>query len=258
MMIPVETRLSDGRPMLIRNQAHPVGADMYLHCHPEGQLWALWQGGVTIELQGCQWVLPQGQIGWLPPGTPHASSVFRQAVGWHAYLQPALCEVFPPTPTVFRASPLIRAMLAQIADWQIAAAGLSERQQRFFAVLLDELLQAGTQPLMLPMPSHPGLLHLARGLLEDPAQAHPLDTLAREAGLSPRSLTRHFRQQTGMTLVQWRTAARMKKALEGLAAGGSVTRVAFETGYDSVSSFITAFRQRFGVTPARYVQGMGK
>jgi len=55
-----------------------------------------------------------------------------------------------------------------------------------------------------------------------------------------------------MSLVAWRTVARMKRALELLTDGGSVTATALELGYDSVSSFITAFRQNVGVTPARY------
>jgi AraC-like DNA-binding protein len=37
-----------------------------------------------------------------------------------------------------------------------------------------------------------------------------------------------------------------------LAGGGEVQHVARAVGYESVSSFITAFKVRFGTTPARY------
>jgi AraC-like DNA-binding protein len=55
-----------------------------------------------------------------------------------------------------------------------------------------------------------------------------------------------------MSLVQWRIVARMKRALELLAEGDNVHRVAQRLGYDSVSTFISAFSAQFGTTPGAY------
>jgi AraC-like DNA-binding protein len=55
-----------------------------------------------------------------------------------------------------------------------------------------------------------------------------------------------------MSLVQWRIVARMKRALELLAQGDNVNRVAQRLGYDSVSTFISAFSAQFGMTPGVY------
>ncbi len=71
--------------------------------------------------------------------------------------------------------------------------------------------------------------------------------------MSERSLIRKFNAETGMTFRQWRRQARLLEALERLAAGDSVTAVAFAVGYDSISAFIVAFREVFGETPKRYI-----
>ncbi|VTU14829.1 DNA gyrase inhibitor [Variovorax sp. SRS16] len=41
------------------------------------------------------------------------------------------------------------------------------------------------------------------------------------------------------------------RALEQLAAGEPVTRIALDLGHENVSAFIAMFRRTFGVTPAR-------
>jgi AraC-like DNA-binding protein len=71
-------------------------------------------------------------------------------------------------------------------------------------------------------------------------------------GWSRRSLTRHFRNETGMSVVEWRQVARLQKGMELLNGGASVTTVALSLGYDSVSSFIALFRRILGTTPARF------
>jgi AraC-like DNA-binding protein len=44
---------------------------------------------------------------------------------------------------------------------------------------------------------------------------------------------------------------RLFHALHLLEAGGSVTEVALEVGYDSTSAFCQAFRRQFGHSPKR-------
>ncbi|VEI64864.1 HTH-type transcriptional repressor of iron proteins A [Serratia fonticola] len=71
-------------------------------------------------------------------------------------------------------------------------------------------------------------------------------------GLKPRTLSRRFMQETGMSFSRWRQQARVIRSLEALSAGMPVANVANECGYDNVSAYIAAFRQRFGITPGLY------
>ncbi|MDE2429781.1 MAG: helix-turn-helix transcriptional regulator [Burkholderiales bacterium] len=102
------------------------------------------------------------------------------------------------------------------------------------------------------MPRHPRLLQLASSIAEDPVNDTSVDDWASLLGMSRRSISRHFRAETGMSLVEWRQVARLQCGLEMLTAGLPVTTVAISLGYDSVSSFISLFRKLTGTTPARF------
>jgi AraC-like DNA-binding protein len=147
---------------------------------------------------------------------------------------------------------LSQALIEKIARWGNVKIHLSGPQERLLGVLLDELLASQAEPMFLPMPRHKGMRKMAICLVDNPGDRRSIAEWAIYAGISERGLTRHFRAETGMTLVAWRTVARMKRALELLSDGVSVTATALELGYDSVSSFVIAFRQKVGVTPARY------
>lgn len=66
-------------------------------------------------------------------------------------------------------------------------------------------------------------------------------------------LLRHFKQVTGMTLVQYRTMKKLEYACELLTATDTTTpSIAAALQYDSVSCFFRTFKQHFGMTPAEY------
>lgn len=84
-------------------------------------------------------------------------------------------------------------------------------------------------------------------------QPHDLDSLARSAGMSRRTLTRHFFKATGMTLGEWLLAERLQRSQEMLEATGiSIESVAEKVGFHSPISFRQRFKQRFGVTPSEW------
>ncbi|MFZ6693228.1 AraC family transcriptional regulator [Undibacterium sp. SXout20W] len=249
---PNEQRITDGRAVLVHTHRREAGEEKTLHSHPEGQIWAVQEGLVTAELAEGSWILPQGRIGWIPPGTVHAAKVFKTAIGWMAYLRPDLCESFPDHPAVFEVTALSSALLDKISGWEPSTPHLSPSKSRLLAVLVDELLASQTEPMYLPMPRNSGLLKMSLAIAADPSDKRTISDWALYCGISERGLTRHFRLETGMSLVQWRTLARMKRALELLEDDMSVTTTALEVGYESLSSFVSAFRRTFGVTPSKY------
>lgn len=135
---------------------------------------------------------------------------------------------------------------------QFPAGPLSAPQRRLLQVLLDEMHAASRAPLQLPLPQDTRLLNIARALLNDPASLRSRCDWAAWAGLSPRTLSRRFLQETGISFALWRQQARVLRSLEGLSRGEAVSEVAGACGYDNVSAYIAAFRRRFGVTPGAY------
>lgn len=82
-----------------------------------------------------------------------------------------------------------------------------------------------------------------------------LDRAAGRAGLSRRRFTDLFRQQTGQTFGACMSELRLNHAAKLLREGGhSVTGVMFACGFNDVSHFYRAFRQRFGKPPRAWSQ----
>ena len=85
-----------------------------------------------------------------------------------------------------------------------------------------------------------------------------IDDEATRAGLSRRRFTQLVREQTGETWHERVTRLRMNHAQHLLATTRrSVTSIAFECGYDELSSFYRSFRRQMDMTPTEFREGSG-
>jgi transcriptional regulator GlxA family with amidase domain len=85
--------------------------------------------------------------------------------------------------------------------------------------------------------------------------ADPLDlaTLARHAGVSPRTLARRFTEETGTTPLQWVLAQRVLQARRLLEESGlDIEAVAVQSGFGSAPSLREHFRRATATTPTAY------
>lgn len=253
-----DKRLSDEMPIYVAAQHTDggMGKDKPLHVHPEGQMYIPVQGVILVEAGGNRQVLPPGRLGWIPPHMPHAAAGHGHSLkpglaGYTIHIAPALCAGFPAHSAVLRKSALADSLLERMCQWP-SGMPPDAAARRVMQVFLDEMRAAPIDPLHLTMPRHPRLLTMAATIAAHPADDTDLDAWARQLGWSRRSLTRHFRNETGMSVVEWRQIARLQKGMELLNGGASVTTVAISLGYDSVSSFIALFRRMLGTTPARF------
>jgi AraC-like DNA-binding protein len=90
----------------------------------------------------------------------------------------------------------------------------------------------------------------ARAMFAEPVT---LSDLAQVACLSPNHLLRTFRQAFNETPHQFLTECRLQEAKRLL--GGdhlSVTEVCLGVGFESLGSFSTLFRKRFGIAPSEW------
>jgi AraC-like DNA-binding protein len=94
----------------------------------------------------------------------------------------------------------------------------------------------------------------ARTILRERMDAPPsLDELGRLVGCSPFYLSRQFSAEAGLTIQQYLRHVRLERAAELLRSGHSnVTEAALTVGYNSLSHFTVAFRERFGCCPGLY------
>ncbi|WP_128599594.1 AraC family transcriptional regulator [Pantoea wallisii] len=221
------------------------------HRHAAGQLYCLKQGLMTVNTPSGIFANPPRLVGWIPPWFEHAIVGPGRVLGWTVLIDEALAAPLPDRPVLLSCPDVLEPLAERLATldpdcWS------SERYHRLGQVFLDELYESTQQALTLPLPEEPRLRQIACLLMDDPSDARTGPELARWAGLSPRSLSRHWSIATGMSLSKYRQMSRLLKSLEALAAGKSVQQVAWQVGFDSVSSYISAFRAAFGSTPGKY------
>ncbi|MEU8268029.1 helix-turn-helix domain-containing protein [Sphaerisporangium sp. NPDC049002] len=77
--------------------------------------------------------------------------------------------------------------------------------------------------------------------------------LAAQAGMSPRTLMRRFREQTGTTPLQWLHRARVRQAQHLLeTTDHTVERIGAQVGFASPTAFRDRFKRVTGVSPHTY------
>ncbi|HBZ16485.1 AraC family transcriptional regulator [Pantoea sp. NPDC088449] len=221
------------------------------HRHAAGQLYCLKQGLMTVKTPSGIFANPPRLVGWIPPYFEHAIIGPGRVLGWTVLVDDSLAAPLPDRPVLLSCPTVLEPLAERLATLSPDHWG-SARYNRLCEVFLDELNESTEHPLTLPLPAEPRLHQIARLLMDDPSDARTGPELARWAGLSPRSLSRHWSSAVGMSLTRYRQVSRLLKSLEGLAAGKSVQQVAWQVGFDSVSSYISAFRSAFGSTPGKY------
>ena len=92
-----------------------------------------------------------------------------------------------------------------------------------------------------------------RWLEQNHNKALSLTTVARRAAMSTRTLSRRFREQTGMTPAQWILRLRVRRAQQLLeSTAHSVERVATEVGFGSTATLRDRFQRIVGTSPQAY------
>jgi AraC-like DNA-binding protein len=102
---------------------------------------------------------------------------------------------------------------------------------------------------------HPAVEKAAR-LIRNEAVALRLDELARRSGLSAPRLSRLFKQQTGIAMVDFRNRQRIERFLQLYGTGQRLTMLdaALEAGFGSYPQFHRVFKRVMGRSPGKYRQ----
>ncbi len=222
------------------------------HHHVKSQILLVQRGALSCEAEGGLWIVPPRSALWIPGGARHSIRVTGMLEGYGAFVAGDAEPGLPSTCRTVSVTPLLRELLARAADLPLLYDD-SGPTTRMMAVLLDEISTARVEDLHLPMPTDPRLRKLADAMLAAPTDRASLDVWADKANVSKRSLGRLMNHETGMSFGRWRQQLSVVLAVQWLADGTPMQRVAADLGYESVPSFVTMFRKVLGTAPARYM-----
>lgn len=222
------------------------------HAHPRGQLIYASSGVMRVLCRNDIWVVPPSQAVWIPPHVEHEVYFPGDVSLRNLFIDPSVTSCLLQHCSVIRVSSLLRELILKaVTIGESYKSGSAEF--RFMMVIIDELSQAEPTPLHLPMGSDSRLSHVTEALLKYPGNRKTLDEWADFAGASARTLARLFVKETGLTFGEWRKRLLLQESIDRLSRGESVTQVAFDLGYQSLSAFIEMFRQALGTSPGQYL-----
>ncbi|HEX7339405.1 MAG TPA: helix-turn-helix transcriptional regulator [Rhodanobacteraceae bacterium] len=229
-------------------------AETQWHRHVRGQFMFLESGMICVRTRHGMHASTPHCLHWMPPGIEHTVRIIEPSDGWGIFVAPCAAKGLPDEPAILQGNVLMRELVHRAATWAHCE-NLNTEQQRLMDVLMDEMRHARLPdlPFTLPMPRDRRLLNVAQTLLAHLDDTRTRDAWAAAVGLSARSLTRRFREETGLTFEQWRQQARLSHALDQLGHGHPVAHVADALGYASVSAFVAMFKRALGQSPGRYL-----
>lgn len=241
------------RPIAGLSTEYPAGFVDPLHSHPRGQLTYHESGVSVVTTREASFVVPPGKAMWIPPGVEHEVTCRSLTATTVLYIRG---DARPDLPRQCRMIPVSRLMAGLIAEASQVPVDydVDGRDGRVMQLLLDEIGPTAAPSISAPMPRNRALARVCAAILRDPAANDDLDDWANEAGMGRRTFTRQFRRETGVSFAAWRQNVRLMEAMSLLAAGHSVTSVAFDVGYSSPSAFTAMFRRAFGVAPTAYLE----
>lgn len=237
--------------VLVRPTRYVDGDHVPDHSHTRSQLLYAMTGVVTVTTSAGRWMIPADHALWLPAGTVHAVDVFGDVEMRSIYVHPDAVPGLPAHLHVAELTPLMRALI--VAASKIADDERGDPRRAFImGCMMYEVPRLPERPLGLPFPAHRKLAGLCRAFLDAPSSSTAIDHWAETLGMSRRTFTRLFRQETGLSLSTWRQQACLMAALPRLSAGEPITGVALDLGYESSAAFTTMFKRMMGTPPKAY------
>ncbi|MFP4232057.1 MAG: helix-turn-helix transcriptional regulator [Spirochaetaceae bacterium] len=167
----------------------------------------------------------------------------------------------PPYSRVCAITPCMQMVLQQILSsgytGSLRRFYLEAKSMELLTMRLHEL--AGDSGVPLYQPLHNADLeriHQARELITERSADPPsLHEIAAAVGVNCNKLKYGFRETFGTTVFGYVRNLRLEEARHLLDEGGrSVTEVAFEVGYSSLSHFARIFKQTYGTSPHYYAR----
>jgi len=239
------------QPITIVSRSLGINSIVEKHSHSWGQFVYAHKGVLIVATPNEQYIVPPEQGVWLLPGIEHEVTAISNVELTSFYFDNALLKKLPSSCCVLKVNHFLKALIAEANeitnDYQWRSS-----DGRLLRLILDRLSLAENVILQLPYPKDSRLLKMLTLMQKDPSTNHNLEQWGKVVGASARSLSRLFKNETGLSYRTWRQRLNVQIAISQLSMGKSITSIALYLGYESASAFIHMFKVNTGMTPSFY------
>ncbi|QHT67441.1 helix-turn-helix transcriptional regulator [Rhodocytophaga rosea] len=227
------------------------------HQHDKGQLMFAENGLLHIHTENQKLLLPSWYCAWIPAGTSHqiwssSTDLYIRTI----YFEAPICNhSFFRQAVAFPASNLLKEMIGYTEKWNFKNEA-GEEKKDFLKALIQVLPgeMAEKVNICLPSTTHEQLLQIVEYVQAHAHQKLSISSLSKEFGFSVRTLSRLFNTHLGITFSGYIKIARMIKAMELIKNGHThVSHIAYQSGYESLSTFSNNFLEICGNRPLYFI-----
>ena len=263
----------------VRAKARLLAPDTEIQPHSDAwaQVAISFSGVARITAGDATCLVPAWRTVWTPPLVEHVVTVVEAAELRTVYIRQGARSVGPGVPhmphmprvaqgawrqcRVLELSTLLRERVLQM-DTRMDRAADSvpppsqdeiARERRLGEHALDAPRRAAAPGHRAAAGQAPArAVRGSAGRAPAPRHVRRLDGWAADAGASPRTVARLFRQQLGTSFGPWRPQVLLARALTLAAQGRPMGLIAAELGYASARAFTAMVRRSVGVPPGRF------
>jgi len=229
-----------------------------LHHHTWHQLIFPIQGLIQTEADQCQFLVPHTTAIFIPAGVCHESIAITNTTFIGLYINPQYgrCHDINDGQRLKQVSmtPFLKELILMIKlQYQAERTTTSHGNTlRLIEVLYDQIHTSESFKFKLLVPKDRRIKMIFEALTEKPDLDLTLSKWGEIVGASERTLSRIFAKEFNTSFALWRQHLRLIQSLPLLESGLSIQNVAHQVGYHNDSSYIKAFKDRFGLTPQQF------
>ena len=249
----LDIRLSASQPRVDLTETLDDGTVVGWHAHEFAQVLNPEHGAVALFVRDWLSIVPQSHAAYIPAGLMHTV-----VANTNASLHTLCIHAGSMTPSGLDPSrPIIRKVVANIAGAHDL--GLQDRLISTFAPTRDVSTDDAEVKLNqflagVPVPRDRRARPIAFRLVSALHDQRTLKEWGEVLGASERTLTRIFRDETGMSFRSWRLRLQVASTIALLFCGRSVKSASSAAGYANPSAFVSAFHAATGQSPLEYIK----
>jgi AraC-like DNA-binding protein len=223
------------------------------HSHPRAQIISCNSGIMEVVTKNNIWIVNSLQSVWIASNEEHQVYFPNNVKVVTAFIDESKLKVLPKHSFAFESSIFLNSLLEKIISFSNPNV-FTEQQNRIIEVFLGELSNLIPSTTFLPTSQDKRIKVVLDALMNDLSSKHTIEYYANKSCVSSRTLSRLFHRELGMSFGDWKMRLKLMESVKLLGEKRSVKEIAFELGYENVSSFVATFRKHFGKTPTKYLE----
>lgn len=259
LMIVTEEHLKelDQQPESVYVLHEKVERELPFHQHKKGQL-TYTEGGIAyLYTKDKTYFIPARHYIWVPKGLVHFLRLRHPATvirNLYFYAEDDNRDTFYSKLGIYPVNNLLLEMIAYSERWNGDICPDHSAYQ-FLAAIKNILPEINSQELsiMLPTTENKRMKSILEYINKHVSDVLTLENVSSNFALSERTLSRLFQSTISISFLQYLKQLRIVKAIEMLLqTDKSISEIAYESGYNSISAFSNTFYQLIHVRPTEF------